>query len=251
MIILYDISCTRHNTAWSPSTWKTRYVLNYKGLSYRTEWVEFADIEALSIKHGFAPSGKRADGSPRYTLPAIYDESTGAKIADSSLIADYLEATYLDTPSLYPHNTRALQAAYEAAVLAHLDAIHQFTAPYLMTKKYFTPKTEEYYRKFREPAFGGKRLEDLLPFGAERVKQWERLKNDIGKIAAWYDKNDRKGSFLLGETPSWADFVAASFLVWLRVIWGEESEEWKDLETWHNGRWKKLFAAVKKYEAMA
>ncbi|KAJ3502346.1 hypothetical protein NLJ89_g8929 [Agrocybe chaxingu] len=247
-MIFYDIASTHLNTSWSPNTWKTRFALNFKGIPYRTEWIEFGDIEAHSVKNGFLPTSKKADGSPRYTLPAIYDESTGAKIADSELIADYLEATYPDTPPLFPNNTHALQAAFEPAMRTTIDAVFQFMLPYLMTGKFFSEETERKYRATVEPMFGVKRLEDLLPVGEERVKQWERFKDDAGKAASWYDKNNGKGPFVLGETPSWADFVAASYLLWVRILIGEDSEEWNDLQTWHNGRWKALFAAVKKYE---
>ncbi|CAA7270675.1 unnamed protein product [Cyclocybe aegerita] len=224
-----------------------RYSLNFKGIPYRTEWIQYVDIEAHAIEHEIPPSSKKPDGKPHYTLPAIYDESTGVKLSDSLVIADYLEKTYPNTPPLFPNNTRALQGAFEPPVFANMSAVAQFSLPYLVSGKFFTQRGEKHYRTLREPGFG-QRLEDILPVGEARVREWERFKNDVGDIASWYDKNGSKGPFVLGEAPSWADFVVASYLVWLRVIWGEESEEWKDLEAWHNGRWKNLFIAIRKYE---
>src|SRR6266446_9283461 len=74
--------------------------------------LEFPDIESLFKKMGIPPTSKEEDGSDRYTVPAIHDPSTGASIADSVLIAEYLEKTYPDTPKVFPNNTPALQVAF-------------------------------------------------------------------------------------------------------------------------------------------
>lgn len=57
--ILYDLP-TKQNTAWSLNPWKSkcgcvgrrrmltttaRLILNFKGVDYKTEWVEFPDVE--------------------------------------------------------------------------------------------------------------------------------------------------------------------------------------------------------------
>ncbi|GAW07249.1 AChain Crystal Structure Of Glutathione Transferase Gstfua3 From Phanerochaete Chrysosporium [Lentinula edodes] len=112
-IVFYDIPFAESNICWSPNTWKTRYSLNYKGLSYRTEWIEYPDIEALCIKIGAAPTDVKADGiTPDYTLPVIYDPSTDKTISDSFAIALYLDTAYPDTPKLFPPGTQALQEAF-------------------------------------------------------------------------------------------------------------------------------------------
>ena len=66
-----------------------RIALNYKRLPYRTEWVEYPDIEATLRAIGGAPTAKVSlnDGSggkkDHYTLPAIHDSHTNAVITDS------------------------------------------------------------------------------------------------------------------------------------------------------------------------
>jgi hypothetical protein len=42
--ILYDLP-SKQGTAWSLNPWKTRLILNFKGIDYKTEWVEFPDVE--------------------------------------------------------------------------------------------------------------------------------------------------------------------------------------------------------------
>ncbi|PSR72266.1 hypothetical protein PHLCEN_2v11858 [Hermanssonia centrifuga] len=88
-----------------------RYSLNYKGLPYRTEWVEYPDIEVLCIRIGAPPTSTK-HGRPRYTLPVIYDPSTNSVISDSVDIAKYLDETYPDTPKLLPAGTEAFQAMF-------------------------------------------------------------------------------------------------------------------------------------------
>ena len=48
----------------------------------------------------------------------------------------------------------------------------------------------------------------------------------------------------MGDTVSWADFFTSGYLMYFKNIWGEDSEEWKDIASWNEGRWKKLLDAV-------
>lgn len=43
-IVLYDLACTK-NTCFSPVVWRSRLMLNYKRIPYRTIFLEFPDIE--------------------------------------------------------------------------------------------------------------------------------------------------------------------------------------------------------------
>lgn len=51
--ILYDLPSKGDCKCWSPNTWKVRLPLNFKGIPYTTEWVEYPDIagkfEGLSV----------------------------------------------------------------------------------------------------------------------------------------------------------------------------------------------------------
>ncbi|KAK0215070.1 hypothetical protein IW262DRAFT_1440636 [Armillaria fumosa] len=66
-ITIYDIPSIAPGSDWSPDVWKVRYVLNYKGLSYQTEWVEYPDIEPLYTKIGAKSHITKPDGmTPHY-----------------------------------------------------------------------------------------------------------------------------------------------------------------------------------------
>ncbi|KAF8157811.1 hypothetical protein B0H34DRAFT_706156 [Crassisporium funariophilum] len=249
-ITFYDIPSSLAINAWSPNTWKTRYCLNYKGIPYKTEWVEYPDIEAHCIKLGIAGTGTKADGSAMYTLPAIHDPSTGKYISDSVVIAEYLEKQYPNTPSLFPHGTEGLQNAFAEAYANQLEPLWQFILPATCLK--LNPPSEAYFRRTREQSFG-KKLEDLVPKGQAWAEEWAKVQDGLGKVDAWLSKDSggqRKGPFVLGDTISWGDLVIASYTIWLKIVWGENSKEWKDISGWHGGRWVKLVDALGKYETV-
>ncbi|KAF8192171.1 hypothetical protein BJ912DRAFT_877704, partial [Pholiota molesta] len=239
-IIFYDIAPAVPGNAFSPSTWKARYCLNYKRLAYNTEWIELPDIESHCLKFGIAPT---STDSPEYTLPAIHDPSTGVYLSDSLLIAEYLEKTYPSTPSLFPNNTIGAQWPFGDAFAANLSALWTFIIPNV--RPLLTPRGAALFRQTREAWFG-KTLEDLLPKGDAAAEQWGKFKEDLGKVDAWYAKTD--GPYLLGDTISWADFSVAGYFIWMRTAFGEDGQKWKDISSWHGGRWKGLLDNLKEYE---
>ncbi|KAG7443974.1 uncharacterized protein BT62DRAFT_934559 [Guyanagaster necrorhizus] len=247
-LTLYDIPSTLLNNAWSPNGNKVRYVINYKGLPYRTEWVEFPHIEALYKKLGVQASATKADGiTPHYTLPLLYDPSTGAFVSDSAAIVRYLDKIYPETPTVIPAGTDAFHYAFhEALVRSQSGALRKLVgipATFLLN-----PVSEEYYRRTREAnAFGGRKLEDVSPKGEDRKREWARVKEDLGKVNAWYGKGDR---YVMGDTVSYADFTVSASILWIRTVCGADSEEWKDILTWHEGRWGTLVKDFEKYETV-
>lgn len=88
-----------------------RYLLNIKGLHYRTQWVELPDIADLLKSLGVPPNPI----SPfPYSLPAIYDSRTKRTIMDSAEIAKYLDDQYPDIPAVLPKELRAYQVRLSA-----------------------------------------------------------------------------------------------------------------------------------------
>ncbi|KIM38462.1 hypothetical protein M413DRAFT_75837 [Hebeloma cylindrosporum] len=244
-ITFYDIPSTNPGRACSPNTFKARYTLNFKGIPYVTEWVEFPDIEPLCKKLGIPLTSKNAEGSDYYSLPAIYDPSTGVYLSDSLVIAEYLEKTYPGTPQVFPDNTIALQLSFVSAFYGNIGAIWDFITPAACAK--LNPRSIEYYRRTRK-IWLGKEMEDVAPKGEAAVAQWAQFKNGLAKVDAWYAKNGGEGPFLLGKTPSWGDITVASCLILFRIVWGKDSEEWKDISSWNEGRWAGILEALKSYE---
>ena len=222
-----------------------RTVFNYKGIPYRTEWVEISDIEPLSKKLGINPTGQRKDGSPYYTLPAIYDPSTGTAIADSFAIAEYLESTYPETPSVFPKESVALQKAFEPALVQNICPAWPFVIPAVALK--LNPRSEEYLR-LREISYGER---VTVPTGDARTKEWGKFKKGLDIAHSYLVMTDKKGPYMMGDIISWSDLVLFSFLYFFKTIWGEDSVEWKDIVSWNDGRWEAHIDALQKYNTEA
>ncbi|KAI0800557.1 hypothetical protein C8Q74DRAFT_1314072 [Fomes fomentarius] len=246
-IILYDIPFSVKGTSLSGNTLKTRLTLNYKGIPFKTVWLNYLQIEPTLKELSVGPTTTWPDGSPMYTLPAIYDPSTGKGLAESSAIARYLDETYPDTPRIIPEGTEAFHEALEAAlfptIFISLGSLLMPLVPQFAT----TTEDAEYYKAAREKQLGVP-LDALSPLGsAVREQQWTASEAGLGKVAAWLDVGGREGQFFMGERVSYADIVLAALFIAIKRSVGEESEEWKRFTGWHGGRWVKLVDALEKY----
>ncbi|KAF5341579.1 hypothetical protein D9758_014079 [Tetrapyrgos nigripes] len=243
MITFYDLPSKKDGVeGWNANTWKTRLSLRYKGLPFKTVWVEYPDVESTLKAAGIPPTSQWPDGRPMYTLPAIVDPSTGAALADSLIIAEYLDKTYPgDKPLLIPTGTKALQAAYIEAVHTSLSTLFQFLLG-RTCETLLNPSSDEYFRRTRKE-YMGIDVDALAPQG-ERVKEeWKNVEAGFGKIATWLKADE----FAMGNTVSFADLVVTAFLEWCKNAWGEDSQQWKDVASWHDGRWGKLVRNLEAY----
>ena len=147
---------------------------------------------------------------------------------------------------MFPNHTHGLQAIFDGAFVdSALGSVFQFILP--ATCPTLNPTSEAYFRRTREATFG-KPLEDVVPKGDAGVAEWAKFKDGLAKVDTWFAKSG--GPFLMGSTVSWADLDVAAWLIWLRVVWGEESAQWKDIASWQGGRWGKLTANLKQYETV-
>jgi len=227
-IIFYDIPSKLSSNSWSPNTWKTRYALNIKGVSYKTEWVEYPDIESLAKKIGAPATGTKGDGSPSYTLPIIQDPNTGKVIADSFLIAEYLDATYPTGNALFPAGTKPVIAAFESGIVNALGGL--FMQQLALSCSILNPSSEAYFRRTREAQFG-KKIEEFSPEGATRDADLAKGKEAFAAVDGWLAKSE--GKFVLGNTVSYADGILAGWFIWIKLT----NPNWKEIASWHNGRW--------------
>lgn len=261
-IVFYDIPGNEpKRMAWSPNTWKTRcdllclafdtaphftnrYTLNYKGLAYKTEWVEYPDVEAVCKKLGALATEKKPDGRLHYTLPVIYDPSTKAVVADSAEIAKYLDQTYPNTPRLFPDGTLDYQAVF-------LDVVRPLISMPLLQILLsricgsLNEPSAVYFRKTREEAFG-KTLEEL-----NTEEMWQKFEQALERLKGYYDANGAgKDLLLMGDRVSFCDLQIASLFVWAKVITGEDSQDWKRIIAFQNGKWVKFMEQFRAYETV-
>ncbi|CDO76079.1 hypothetical protein BN946_scf184649.g5 [Trametes cinnabarina] len=240
-ILFYDIPTKNpQQKTWSPNTWKTRYTLNIKGLPYKTIWVEYPDIEAVSRTLGLSPTGLKADGSPKYTLPAIYDPNTKTAVVESGAIVRYLDKTYPDTPRLIPYETDALHVAFDHAFIStFLPPVLPFVAG---------PGAESLSPRSRAHLLTA---HNVTPPGAKRDEHWNGVRKTLQMYAQWLQADgttDRR--FFLGDKIGYADITLAAFLVWIRLMLGADSKEWREISEWDDGRWAKFMGAFAEFEAV-
>ncbi|KAK1232069.1 hypothetical protein PQX77_004787 [Marasmius sp. AFHP31] len=238
-IEFYDISSKLGEVTWSPNTFKTRYTLNYKGLAYKHIFVEYPDIKSVCEKIGAAPTDKNPDGSPLYTFPVIRDLSTGAVVSDSAAITQYLEKQYPDKPTLIPSGTLALHNAFDDALKTKLGNLFPLLLP--KVPGVLNPPSEEYFERTRKAKFGVP-LSEVYPKDTDA--QWKKVEADLKVVASWF----KEGEFIGGDKPVYADINIASFIIWARVICGADSEAWKNLTSFQDGRWAKFIESLKQYE---
>jgi len=228
-----------------------RYALNLKGLKYKTVWVEYPDIQrdvyekyqlpASSTKP--LPNGGILD---YYSLPVIHDPSTGKTIADSLHIAIYLDETYPSTPRVLHDETYGLYNAFSDQLIVVLG-------PYLgvlimpKTARMLNEYSQDWFIKARSVDVGAPLLE-LQPKTPEALDAaWKHAEESWGKIAKWYKPGVM---FLSGspDRPGLADFWIVALFNNIRLVWGEDSEEWNNALKWQDGKWKALSEYFAKYE---
>ena len=218
--------------------------MNYKGLPYRTEWVEYPDIADVSKKYGVAPTGIRGDGSPRYTLPMIYDPNTESAIAESAEIGKYLDATYPSTPKLFQDHTHALQCGFVDSILGP-----QVVMPLAMNVNpeaiSLSPRSLDYIQKGIIATFG-KTYPDVGNEG-----HWKLAEETLGKIKGWMTMNGPgKENLITGDVIGFADFQLAATFIWAKAVYGEDSAQWARICRWHDGMWVRYLAQFEKYMAV-
>lgn len=228
-----------------------RFALSVKGLPFRTEWIEYPDIASFLKPRGVVPNPPPS--AFPYTLPAIYDPHTGKTIMESYEIARYLDETYPDTPKLLPIETRAFELAFQNAFV---ETVHKFFMPIILLPicEMLNPASQKYFRETREAARGVK-LEELSPPGSkQREEQFEKLKKGFSVLTSWFDAAGDSRLLLTGGGPDGdpakvvhGDTYIAGVLIWARITWGAESEEWKAIESYDGGRWKRYLAFFEKW----
>lgn len=193
-----------------------------------------------------------------YTLPVIYDPKTKKAVSESMAIAEYLDATYPNEeehPRLIKPGTLGFTRAFQKCIDTLLITP---IAPFLLPATFpiVQERSREYFRRTREAYFGGKKLEDVIPKGEEKVAALKKVEDVFGVFAGWYNANPfadsggcaKENVWLMGSETSYADLVIAGYVMWMKKVWGKDSEEWKTASSWNGGKWGKLLVDCKAFE---
>jgi glutathione S-transferase len=191
-IQLYDLAGSEERR-FSPHCWCTKMALAHKGLEFDTVATPFT-----SVPNG--PAG------PEAKVPTIVD---GEKVVtDSFAIAQYLEQTYPDRPSLFdgPGGEAGARFAKTWAVTAIVAKMPSLILGDLF--KYVLPEDQAYFRESRESRFG--KLEDIQHGREDRVTALREALNPARLIVA-------SQPFLGGDSPLYLDYQLFGPLQWARV----------------------------------
>lgn len=222
MITLYQL-------ATSPFTEKVRRALNYKGLEFKVE-------EVVRAKIG---EGAYKDVSPTGKFPALKDGDKA--VWDSTDMLYHFEEAYADTgPSLLPASKRD-------QALAH--AIEEWADESLYFMEILLRLTWEHNLEGALDEFsksmGGMPKEDLKPLimaGAGNLvttqglgkKPKEQIVSDLNRHFQKLDDLLEGRDWLVGETPSIADFAVAGQMS--ALLYAEEAraelEASKNIQAW-------------------
>ncbi|KAL5501676.1 hypothetical protein ACEPAH_8936 [Sanghuangporus vaninii] len=239
-LIFYDIRTLVPGLSTSDNTWRVRLVLNYKNLPYETVWAEGPDIAATCVAAGIPPLETRADGSPRYTFPALVDltnSETPVRLTDSRKIINYLETTYPSNDSqraLFPPGSCGFQALADS----YFDRIiHPLASP-LVIFQMMQKQPERVRPTFEKYAPPGKTLAEANLKGMEREEAWSKLRKEFDKLGAWAEGD----FFFSGDNLGYFDIHVLAGLTSMRLSIGDEEFE-KELGPSAGGRWVKLVKA--------
>ena len=192
---LYDLAGADPARRFSPFCWRTKMALAHKGLDTDTIPWRFTDKDVIAFTNqGFVPV--LVDG-----------ERT---VVDSWTIANYLEDTYRDAPSLFGgEGGRAaslLVNCWGSNVL--LGAVARTVL--LDIYEHLHDKDREYFRQTREKRFD-KTLEQV---SADQAGNVAALRAALEPVRMTL----RLQPYLGGKSPLYPDYIVFSFLQWARCI---------------------------------
>ncbi|GLA38074.1 hypothetical protein AnigIFM63309_005072 [Aspergillus niger] len=262
----YDIAMrppvTRNAAAVNP--WKARLALNFKNAPYSTTWVKLPEVSKVRRSLNLPACRKFADGSDFCTLPILSDPTTNSLIGDSFDIALYLQKTYPASGGgdLFPPQNLDYELKEELKVLVPLserndieyadyarfnnnvDAAFSVHTMLMVQKMPFDPETAEESKAEFVRRAGLKSWDDFTLEGEKREQVLASFREMLKDLARMFER-DPSGPFLLGERPSYADFIVGGWLRMSRVTL--PSTEWEQLREWHGGVFGRLHDALDVY----
>ncbi|KAL4937060.1 hypothetical protein BDV06DRAFT_80801 [Aspergillus oleicola] len=236
----FDLLSDLPGKSWSPNTFKTRMVLNYKGIPYTQSYISYPDIAPL-LRNLSVPAG---EGHVEYTLPAIIHPSVTSNpngaLMDSLPIAVHLDEQFPERP-LFPNGNASYALAIAVEKIIYDASFVGVRLLLTAIKDELDPRGREFYVKTRTERFG-KPLSEVRPTDEGEIREIiDNMKKAIKPIVQMLKgKDGKKGPFLEGETPSYADLVVQSYLTW---FWLVEQGIWREVLELGDGEIKALWNA--------
>ncbi|TWG93761.1 glutathione S-transferase [Mesorhizobium sp. J18] len=194
-IQLYDLVGSDTGRPFSPHCWKAAFALAHKGLDFKSIPTRFTEIPQVE------------EGVSR-TVPVIRDGDS--VVVDSFAIAEYLEDSYPERPSLF--GGEGGRAAARFVERWALTQVHPFivSAAVVDIHDMLDPKDQIYFRANREERFG-KPLEEVI---ADRDAGLAGFRASLESL-----RNMLKFQpFIGGKKPLFTDYIVAGAFQWARIV---------------------------------
>jgi glutathione S-transferase len=86
------------------------------------------------------------------------------------------------------------------------------------------------------------------------AKIWTDSEEAFKAASAWFKTSDGKDGlqpWIMGQNITLADIIVGAWLAWaVSASGGEESEVWKRVGSWDDGRWKAFWEKMKPYAVL-
>jgi glutathione S-transferase len=192
---LFELVGTDEQRPFSPFCWRTRMALAHKGLSAESIPWRFTEKQAI------APHKSEK-------VPVLIDGETA--VPDSWAIANYLEDSYPDRPSLFGgEGGRAMGRMMnwwgDVTVIGGMSSLIVADIP-----GHLKPVDAVYFRQTREARFG-KPLEEVV---AGRDKSVESFRRGLDPMRLTL----KTQPYLGGAAPNYADYIVFGGFQWARVV---------------------------------
>ncbi len=198
MLKMFDLAGADSARRFSPYCWRIRLALAHKGLAVETIPWTFTDKAVL------LPSGQALDSGK---VPVLVHGDTW--VADSWVIANYLEDTFADSPSLFGGAAgRAMTRHYCSLG----DLLIGSVAPFVVQDvfEHIAAKDRAYFRTSREKRFG-KTLEEVA---AGREARLPAFRDSLTAMRVTL----KSQPFFGGAAPMYADYALFGAFQWARCI---------------------------------
>lgn len=195
MLKLYDLAGAEDDRRFSPYCWRIKMALAHKGLEVETIPWRFTEKDAIA----FSNQGR---------VPVLVDGERW--VNDSWAIAEYLESTYSDRPSLFGGLAGKALSRFHAG---WADSILNPGMIKLVLRDildHVAAKDRDYFRKSREERFG-KTLEEVV---GDREKSVRGFRDTLLPLRLTL----KTQPFLGGEQPLYADYAVFGGFQWCRCI---------------------------------
>lgn len=194
-VTFYDLAGAG-DQRFSPYCWRARMAAAHKGLDITTTAVNFLDIPKI-------------EGGKYQTVPVLLDHETGTGLQDSFAIAEYLEKTYPDAPTLFGSEEGVVFARFIQAWANSVINLSIINMIALDIHDLLTPEDQKHFRQTREQRFG-RTLEEIQEGREDRLEDFQAQLRPLRLMLATQP-------FLGGTEPKFTDYILFGTFQWANI----------------------------------